>query len=76
MQIKLGFFGGAYNVTGSRYLLEANNIRLLVDCGLYQERKLKYRNWEPFTIPPSSLDAVLLTHAHIDHCGLLPILFN
>ena len=72
MQIKLGFFGGAYNVTGSRYLLEANNIRLLVDCGLYQERKLKYRNWEPFTIPPSSLDAVLLTHAHIDHCGLLP----
>ena len=72
MQIKLGFFGGAYNVTGSRYLLEANNIRLLVDCGLYQERKLKYRNWEPFTIPPSSLDAVLLTHAHVDHCGLLP----
>jgi len=72
LQIKLGFFGGAYNVTGSRYLLEANNIRLLVDCGLYQERKLKYRNWEPFTIPPSSLDAVLLTHAHIDHCGLLP----
>ena len=72
MQIKLGFFGGAYNVTGSRYLLEANNIRLLVDCGLYQERKLKYRNWEPFTILPSSLDAVLLTHAHIDHCGLLP----
>ena len=72
MQIKLGFFGGAYNVTGSRYLLETNNIRLLVDCGLYQERKLKYRNWEPFTILPSSLDAVLLTHAHIDHCGLLP----
>ena len=72
MQIKLGFFGGAGNVTGSRYLLEANNIRLLVDCGLYQERKLKGRNWEPFTIPPSSLDAVLLTHAHVDHCGLLP----
>ena len=72
MQIKLGFFGGTYNVTGSQYLLEANNIRLLVDCGLYQERELKYRNWEPFTIPPSSLDAVLLTHAHVDHCGLLP----
>jgi len=76
LQIKLGFFGGAYNVTGSRYLLEANNIRLLVDCGLYQERKLKYRNWEPFTILPSSLDAVLLTHAHIDHCGLLPKLVH
>ena len=72
MQIKLGFFGGAYNVTGSRYLLEANNTRLSVDCGLYQERKLKHRNWELFTIPPSSLDAVLLTHAHLDHCGLLP----
>jgi len=72
LQIKLGFFGGAHNVTGSRYLLEANNTRLLVDCGLYQERELKYRNWEPFKIPPSSLDAVLLTHAHLDHCGLIP----
>ncbi|MFC1952366.1 MBL fold metallo-hydrolase RNA specificity domain-containing protein [Chloroflexota bacterium] len=72
MQIKLGFLGGASNVTGSRYFLEANNTRLLVDCGLYQERKFRYRNWEPFVIPPSSLDAVLLTHAHVDHCGLLP----
>jgi len=72
LRIKLAFLGGAHNVTGSQYLLEANNIRILVDCGLYQERKLKYRNWEPFTFPPSSLDAVLLTHAHIDHCGLLP----
>jgi len=72
LQIKLSFLGAARNVTGSRYLLEANNIRLLVDCGLYQERELLYRNWEPFTIPPSSLDAVLLTHAHLDHCGLLP----
>lgn len=72
MQIKLRFFGGAHNVTGSQYLLEANNIRILVDCGLYQERELKYRNWEPFAVPPSSLDAVLLTHAHVDHCGLIP----
>jgi len=72
VSIKLSFFGGAHNVTGSRYLLEANNIRLLIDCGLYQERELKYRNWEPFSFPPSSLDAVLLTHAHIDHCGLIP----
>jgi len=68
----LGFFGGANNVTGSQYLVEANNTRFLIDCGLYQERKLKHRNWEPFAISPSSLDAVLLTHAHIDHCGLLP----
>ena len=72
MRVKLTFLGGAHNVTGSQYLLEANNLRILVDCGLYQERKLKYRNWEPFTFPPSSLDAVLLTHAHTDHCGLLP----
>ncbi len=56
--------------------MEANNIRLLVDCGLYQEREFRYRNWEPFPIPPHSLDAVLLTHAHIDHCGLLPKLIR
>jgi len=72
LPIKLSFLGAARNVTGSRYLLEVNNIRLLVDCGLYQEREFRYRNWEPFTIFPSSLDAVLLTHAHLDHCGLLP----
>jgi metallo-beta-lactamase family protein len=72
LQIKIGFLGAAHNVTGSRFFLEANNTRLLVDCGLYQERKLRYRNWEPFPFPPSSLDAVLLTHAHVDHCGLIP----
>lgn len=72
MQIKLGFYGAARNVTGSRYFVETNGIRFLVDCGMYQERFLKDRNWEPFSIPPDSLDAVLLTHAHIDHCGLLP----
>jgi metallo-beta-lactamase family protein len=59
-------------VTGSRHLLEANSTRLLVDCGLYQERELRSRNWDPFAIPPHTLDAVLLTHAHLDHCGLLP----
>ena len=72
MQIKLGFYGAARNVTGSRYYLEANGNKFLVDCGLYQERFLKDRNWDPFPIPPNTLDAVLLTHAHIDHCGLLP----
>lgn len=72
MQIKLGFYGAARNVTGSRYYLEANGNKFLVDCGLYQERFLKDRNWEAFPIPPDTLDAVLLTHAHIDHCGLLP----
>ena len=72
MQMKLRFLGAARNVTGSRYLLETSNVRLLVDCGLYQEREFKGRNWEPFPIPPDTLDAVLLTHAHLDHCGLLP----
>jgi len=72
MLIKLMFLGAAQNVTGSRYLLQANGTRLLVDCGLYQERHLLARNWDPFPIPPASIDAVLLTHAHLDHCGLLP----
>ena len=72
MQMRLRFFGAAQNVTGSRHLLEANGTRLLVDCGLYQERQFLARNWEPFVVPPESINAVLLTHAHLDHCGLLP----
>jgi len=72
MQIKLKFLGAAQNVTGSRHLLEANGTRILVDCGLYQERQLRARNWEPFPVEPRSITAVLLTHAHLDHCGLLP----
>jgi metallo-beta-lactamase family protein len=64
--------GAARNVTGSRYLIEADGRKVLVDCGLYQERKFQYRNWEPFFVPPREIDAVLLTHAHLDHCGLLP----
>ncbi|MHC4658023.1 MAG: MBL fold metallo-hydrolase RNA specificity domain-containing protein [Planctomycetota bacterium] len=72
MQIKLKFLGAAQNVTGSRHLLEANGVRVLIDCGLYQERQFRERNWDPFPTPPDSIDAVLLTHAHLDHCGLLP----
>jgi metallo-beta-lactamase family protein len=72
MQLKLQFLGAVQNVTGSRHLLQANGTRLLIDCGLYQERQFRARNWEPFTVPPESIDAVLLTHAHLDHCGLLP----
>jgi len=72
MQIRLKFLGAAQNVTGSRHLLEANDTSLLVDCGLYQERQLRARNWEPFPIAADSIDAVLLTHAHLDHCGFLP----
>ncbi|MFC1737481.1 MBL fold metallo-hydrolase RNA specificity domain-containing protein [Planctomycetota bacterium] len=76
MQIKLHFLGAAQNVTGSRHLLEANGVRVLVDCGLYQERQFKSRNWDPFPMPPDSINAVLLTHAHLDHCGLLPKLLK
>ncbi len=72
MSIKLQFLGAAQNVTGSRHFLEVNGTRLLVDCGLYQERQFKERNWEASSVPPESIDAVLLTHAHLDHCGLLP----
>ncbi|MHC4912032.1 MAG: MBL fold metallo-hydrolase RNA specificity domain-containing protein [Planctomycetota bacterium] len=72
MEIKLKFLGAAQNVTGSRHLLEANGVKLLIDCGLYQERQFKDRNWEAFAVEPASIDAVLLTHAHLDHCGFLP----
>lgn len=72
MQIKLSFLGAAGNVTGSRHMLEANGVRILIDCGLYQERQFRDRNWDPFPVSPAKIDAVLLTHAHLDHCGLLP----
>lgn len=72
MRIKLSFLGAAKNVTGSRFMVEVDGLKVLVDCGLYQERDFAKRNWDPFPIPPGELDAVLLTHAHLDHCGLLP----
>lgn len=73
--MKLSFLGAAGTVTGSRFLLESGGSRILVDCGLFQGLKdLRLRNWEPFPVPPASIDAVLLTHAHIDHSGYLPAL--
>ncbi|MDO8472238.1 MAG: MBL fold metallo-hydrolase [Dehalococcoidia bacterium] len=72
MRIRLTFLGAAQNVTGSRYLVETGGMRLLVDCGLYQERQFAGRNWDPFPASPGTIQAVLLTHAHLDHCGLLP----
>jgi len=72
MDIQLRFLGAAESVTGSRHLIEFNHSKVLVDCGLYQERDLQDRNWEDFGVEPAEIDAVLLTHAHLDHCGLLP----
>src|SRR3546814_9453228 len=73
----LQFLGAAGTVTGSRYLVEANGQRVLVDCGLFQGYKqLRDRNWAPFPVEPSSIDAVVLTHAHLDHSGYLPALVN
>ena len=69
----LTFLGAARTVTGSKYLLEAEGQRILIDCGQFQGLKeLRQRNWAAFPIHPSSIHAVVLTHAHIDHSGLLP----
>jgi len=70
--MKVKFLGAAKNVTGSRHLIEHNEGRILIDCGLYQEREFRSRNWDKFPVDPSSIDCVVLTHAHIDHCGYLP----
>jgi metallo-beta-lactamase family protein len=70
---RLRFLGATSTVTGSRYLLQAGEARVLVDCGLFQGYKpLRLRNWAPFPVDPSSIDAVVLTHAHLDHSGYLP----
>ncbi|MFC2023962.1 MBL fold metallo-hydrolase RNA specificity domain-containing protein [Chloroflexota bacterium] len=76
MIAKITFLGASRNVTGSCYLLETADVRVLIDCGLYQERKYQSRNWNPFPFNPATLDAVFLTHAHLDHCGLLPKLIR
>ena len=69
----LRFLGAAGTVTGSKYLLETARSRVLVDCGLFQGLKeLRQRNWSRFPVPPNTIHAVVLTHAHIDHSGYLP----
>lgn len=72
-QHTLQFLGGAKNVTGSKFLLTAGERRILVDCGMFQGLKqLRELNWEKFPVDPSSISDVILTHAHMDHVGLLP----
>jgi metallo-beta-lactamase family protein len=69
----VAFLGAAGTVTGSRYLLEVDGHRLLIDCGLFQGKsELRQKNWAPLGVDPKTLDAVILTHAHIDHTGYLP----
>jgi metallo-beta-lactamase family protein len=69
----LSFWGGVGTVTGSKYLVESNGSRVLVDCGLFQGlRELRERNWEDPPFDPKSLDAVVITHAHVDHTAYLP----
>jgi metallo-beta-lactamase family protein len=72
--MKLTFLGATGTVTGSKYLLEVGRLRILVDCGLFQGfKQLRLKNWAKLPIDPASVDAVILTHAHIDHTGYLPL---
>lgn len=73
----LTFLGAAGTVTGSKFLVESGGRMVLVDCGLFQgQRALRRRNWAAFPVPPAEIDAVVLTHAHLDHCGYLPALYR
>src|SRR5947208_14775896 len=69
----LTFLGAAGTVTGSKHLLDLGDHRVLVDCGLFQGLKeLRQRNWAALPVDPAAIDAIILTHAHLDHCGYLP----
>ncbi len=70
--MRLQFLGATQQVTGSCYLLEAGGLLVLVDCGLFQEREYRIRNWNPFPVLPEHIDFVILTHVHLDHSGLVP----
>jgi metallo-beta-lactamase family protein len=71
--MRVGFYGGVEGVTGSCFLLEADNKKVLIDCGLFQGLE-EPKNYEPFPFNPREIDYVVLTHAHIDHCGRIPLL--
>jgi Cft2 family RNA processing exonuclease len=71
--MKLSFLGAARTVTGSFFLVDTENSRFAVDCGMFQgPRALQERNFNDFPIEPESIDFLILTHAHIDHIGLVP----
>jgi metallo-beta-lactamase family protein len=73
MDVKIKFLGAARSVTGSKYLIEVGNQKIVLDCGLFQgEKKLRLSNWDKLPIDPASIDVVVITHGHIDHIGYLP----
>ena len=75
--MRIVFLGGTETVTGSKYLVETDSTRILVDCGLFQGYKwLRRRNWQPLPLSIDKVDAVILTHAHLDHSGFLPVLYK
>lgn len=75
--MRITYLGGAQTVTGSKYLLETEHTRILLDCGLFQGYKwLRQRNWQPLPLGIEKVDAVVLSHAHLDHSGALPILYS
>ncbi|NLX97001.1 MAG: MBL fold metallo-hydrolase [Rhodopirellula sp.] len=70
--MRLHFLGANRQVTGSRHYLDVGDTKILIDCGMFQERPYLDRNWEACPVPADQIQAVILTHAHLDHCGLLP----
>ena len=75
--MELTFLGGARTVTGSRHLVDTGRAKVLIDCGMFQGGPDEtMRNRVPLGVDPATLDAVVLTHAHLDHCGLLPLLVH
>jgi metallo-beta-lactamase family protein len=70
--MKIQFLGATHQVTGSIYFLDVCGVKILVDCGLFQERRFSYRNWKDFSVPPHQIQYLLLTHVHLDHAGIIP----